>query len=401
MTAQRILVADTFHTTLYDILSKAGYETISAPTITPSDLSTELKDFDALAVRSKKIHDVEFGNRLKAIGRGGAGVNNIPVARCAKEGIVVFNAPGANSNTVAEYTIGNLLTATRMVFNAYEWMGSLHGDELGRVEKEKSRFKGTEIYGKTISVIGLGQIGRRVAKKALDLGMRVKGYDKHLTVPTAIKVDSRVEYTDSIEQAVSGAAYVTFHVPATEETKGFVDSRFLSFVEPGTGIINFARDEIVDKEAMKDAIERGIVSWYMADFPQPWADSSAYHGKVIALPHLGASSEEAGVNCAQMIANQFDDFLSKGIILNSVNYPAIYQQKNGGSRIAILNQNIEGVLHGISNLISNTYSLNIAQTTNRSQGDYAATIYDITSKAPTGLVEMIEFVPGVLKAREL
>ena len=351
---------------------------------------------DAIMVRSAAMHDLTFPKSVKAIARCGAGVNNIPVDRCAEEGIVVFNTPGANANSVKELAIGALLLASRNIVGGIAWSNTLEGNELGvakAVEKGKGKFGGCEIQGKTLGVIGLGAIGGMVANAALDLGMKVIGYDPFITVKAAWNLSRSITAAASYEEVFKKADYITLHVPATKDTKNMINAESLATMKDGVKIINLSRADLVCAADLKDAIAAGKVGCYVTDFP---TEEIINADKIVAIPHLGASTEEAEDNCAVMAARQLDDYLTNGNIVNSVNFPSVTMERTGLARIVILHKNIPNMLASISTALSAT-GLNIENMANRSKGEYACTLVDVNEAVPASAIDTIAAVSGIAR----
>ncbi|MDH4134301.1 MAG: 3-phosphoglycerate dehydrogenase family protein, partial [Gammaproteobacteria bacterium] len=345
----------------------------------PKDLfqvSSDIKDPDGILLRSFKMHDMEIPKSLKAVGRAGAGVNNIPVEKLTKLGIPVFNAPGANSNAVKELVIAGMLMAIRHIGPAWQFSQKLNGTdaEISKaVEAGKKNFAGFELPARTLGVIGLGAIGRLVANAALSLGMKVIGFDPGLTVEGAWQLSSDVRKANSVDELLRHSDFITFHVPLIEQTKHLINAERLNFMKDGVVILNFAREGIVDDVAVSAAIKSGKVYGYVCDFPSNLLKN---HEKVITLPHLGASTAEAEDNCAIMVADQVKDFLENGNIRNSVNYPEVAAPRESPYRVIVANANVPNMLGQISETLGNA-KLNIHDMVNRSRGDYAFTIVDL------------------------
>lgn len=352
------------------------------------NVSDDCANPDAILVRSAKMHEMEFNPELVAIGRAGAGVNNIPVDRCAEEGIVVFNTPGANANGVKELAIAALLLASRNVVGGIEWAKS-HTGETGvaaLAEKEKSKFAGCEIEGKSLGVIGLGAIGGLVANAAKGLGMKVYGCDPFITVEAAWGLSRSIEKAASYDDIYASCDYITLHVPATKDTTGMINAETLSKMKDGVKIINLARAELVDSKAMIDAINSGKVSAYVTDFITD--DLLGVSDKIVCIPHLGASTEESEDKCAIMAAKELIEYLEKGNIKNSVNFPNVELPHNGDVRICIMHRNVAGVLSKISAPLA-AENVNIENMVSRSRGNYAYTIVEIIGQiSETALCEL-------------
>lgn len=369
----------------------------------PKDLfqvSSDIKDPDGILLRSFKMHDMEIPKSLKAVGRAGAGVNNIPVEKLTKLGIPVFNAPGANSNAVKELVIAGMLMAIRHIGPAWQFSQKLNGTdaEISKaVEAGKKNFAGFELPGRTLGVIGLGAIGRLVANAALSLGMKVIGFDPGLTVEGAWQLSSDVRKANSVDELLRHSDFITFHVPLIEQTKHLINAERLNFMKDGVVILNFAREGIVDDVAVSAAIKSGKVYGYVCDFPSNLLKN---HERVITLPHLGASTAEAEDNCAIMVADQVKDFLENGNIRNSVNYPEVAAPRESPYRVIVANANVPNMLGQISETLGNA-KLNIHDMVNRSRGDYAFTIVDLDNPVPETVREKLAAIPGVLMTRIL
>mgnify|MGYP004520045505 CR=1 FL=1 len=360
------------------------------------EVSADVKNPDAIMVRSTAMHDMEFGDNLKAIARAGAGVNNIPLDRCAEKGIVVFNTPGANANGVKELTLAALFLASRKIVDGVNWSRTLDGAENGvakSVEKGKSKFAGCEIKGKVLGVIGLGAIGGMVANAASVLGMKVVGCDPYLSVNAAWSIDSHVTKANSFDDIYACADYITLHVPATSETKGMINAESIAKMKDGVKIINLARADLVDAAALKSAIESGKVSAYVTDFP---TEETINVNGIITIPHLGASTEESEDNCAVMAANELIDYLENGNITNSVNYPSASMPRSGKTRICMMHKNIPSILAQISAVISGE-GINIENMINKSRGDYAYTILDVGEDVGENSLSKISTIEGMTK----
>ncbi len=351
-------------------------------------------------VRSAAMHEMEFPESLLAVARAGAGVNNIPLDRCSDEGIVVFNTPGANANAVKELVIAGLLLASRKVVPGIEWARTLKGQgaEVGKlVEKGKGQFTGPEILGKKLGVIGLGAIGVLVANAANDLGMDVYGYDPYLSVDAAWKLSRSVHHAASVAQLMAECDYITLHLPLTPDTKNTINAETLATMKDGVRILNFARGELVNSEAMKAALESGKVASYVVDFP---SDEMLCVDNVVAIPHLGASTPESEDNCAVMAADELKAYLEEGIIRNSVNFPNMETAKTTAVRVCVLHRNVPAMVAQISTLISDE-GVNIDTMTNRSKKDNAYTVLDVESDVAETTLEKIRAIEGVLRVRKV
>ncbi len=351
-------------------------------------------------VRSAAMHDMEFPTSLLAVARAGAGVNNIPLDRCSDAGIVVFNTPGANANAVKELVIAGLLLSSRKVVPAIEWAKTLKGQgaEVGKlVEKGKSQFTGPEILGKKLGVVGLGAIGILVANAAKSLGMEVYGYDPYLSVDAAWSLSRSIHHAATLEEIYAECDYITVHVPLNDATRGMIGKDSIATMKDGVRILNFARGELVDGEAMRAALADGKVAAYVVDFP---SDDMLCVENVIAIPHLGASTPESEDNCAMMAADELKAYLEQGIIRNSVNFPAMDVQKSGDVRICVLHRNIPNMLAQISAVVSEA-GVNIETMTNRSKKDNAYTVLDIIGEVPQSIIDGIGAIGGVIRVRKI
>ncbi len=356
------------------------------------------EEADAILVRSAKMHDMEFSKNLKAIARAGAGVNNIPLDRCADEGIVVFNTPGANANGVKELVIAGMLLAARDIIGGINWVQEYEedGDIAKITEKKKKAFAGTELQGKKLGVIGLGAIGVRVANVAVHLGMDVYGYDPYVSVDAAWNLSRSIHHAKTVDELYKECDYITIHVPALEDTKGMIDKNAISLMKDGVVILNLARDVLVNQEDIVDALVSGKVRSYVTDFP---TKEIVGVKNAIVIPHLGASTEESEDNCAKMAAAELRDFLENGNILHSVNYPDCNMGAKGdGERITILHKNIPNMLGQFTTLLADK-GMNIALMTNKSRKEYAYTMIDVDTGVSAELEEQIASVDGVLKVR--
>lgn len=354
---------------------------------------------DGIILRSEKLHGMEFPESLKAIARAGAGVNNVPVEECSEAGVVVFNTPGANANAVKELVIAGLIMAARPIKEGMEWVQTLSGDDVDKqVEKGKSQFAGTEISGKTLGVIGLGAIGAMLANDGFRLGMEVIGYDPYVSVETAWNINRRVQKASSIAEVLAKADYISIHVPVTAETNGMVDAAFLDQMKDNAVLLNFARGELVNTADMLAALKEKKIRKYVTDFAE---EALLHNDDIIVLPHLGASTEEAEVNCAIMAAQTLKYFLETGNIVNSVNFPGVDIAMQSPIRLTIINKNIPNMVGQISSGLAK-YFINIEDILNRSRGNYAYTVIDIAETDQAVLdevVEKIKEIDGVVNVR--
>ncbi len=351
---------------------------------------------DAIMVRSAKMHDMIFNDNLLAIARAGAGVNNIPVDRCAQEGICVFNTPGANSNAVKELAICALLMSSRKIIEGASWASSLKGTENApkTVESGKSKFAGPEIAGKTLGIIGLGAIGGKIANTAIALGMKVIGYDPYLSVKAALKLYHDVRVTEDINDIYKNSDYISIHMPYTPQTKNTIDSEQIAMMKDGVRLINLARGELINSEAVVKAIKEGKIAKYVTDFAD---DVVLGEENVIVLPHLGASTPESEDNCAVMAAEELIDYIENGNITNSVNYPNL-SMNAVGTKICIIHKNVPTTLASITSEIGNA-GVNIENLANASKGDFAYTMLDVTDDIPETVEGKINCIDGVIKVR--
>lgn len=364
------------------------------------EVASEISHPDAVLLRSFKMHDMDIPESVAAIGRAGAGVNNIPVDRMTELGVPVFNAPGANANAVKELVMAGLLMASRNIGPAMEFAGSLSGTDAEistAVEAGKKNFVGTELPSKTLGVIGLGAIGLRVANAALSLGMKVVGFDPSISVQSAWQLSSGVEQAVSVDHLFSQCDAVSVHVPLIDATRGLVNADRIKMMPKGGIVVNLARGGICDDEAVLAALDDGHLSSYIIDFP---TGALLSHPKVLSFPHLGASTEEAEENCAVMVADSIRDYLEDGIVRNSVNFPEAFMPRNGGCRITIANANRPNMVGQISTILAEA-GLNIADLLNKSRGDVAYTIIDLDGAISNETIESIRSIDGVLSLRHL
>ena len=363
------------------------------------ELIDNIKQATGILVRSAKMHDMEFGPDTLAIARAGAGVNNIPLERCAEEGIVVFNTPGANANAVKELVVATMIMASRNINEGIQWCRDNANDpEIATsVEAAKKAFSGTEIMGKKLGVIGMGAIGARVARAAIDLGMKVYGCDPYVSVDAAWNIDTRVNHVDTMDEIYKTCDFITVHVPALDSTKGMLGEAAFAKMQPGTIILNFSRDTLVDEAAMAKALEDGTVGCYITDFATP---AVMQMKNVMATPHLGASTTEAEDNCALMAVNELVDYIENGNITNSVNYPAatLGSAAADGGRIGVLHKNVPNMVGQITNILGES-GANIANMVNASRGDFAYTLIALDEPAEKAYVEAICAIGDVLRVR--
>lgn len=366
------------------------------------EVASEIGHPDAVMVRSADMHSMDIPTSVLAIGRAGAGTNNIPVAKLSKRGIPVFNAPGANANAVKELVVAGMFLAARNICQAWGYTRGLQGDDHAleeAVEKGKKKYVGYELPGRTLGVVGLGAIGVEVANTALALGMKVLGFDPAITVQRAWQLSSGVEQALSLDDLFARADMITVHVPLIDATKHMVNTARLKLMRKGSVILNFARAGIVDEAAMIAALDSGQLSAYICDFP---TNAVKDHPKIVALPHLGASTDEAEENCAIMVADTLRDFLEHGNVRNAVNFPeTVLPRTQNSVRLAIANENVPNMVGQISGALASA-NLNIADLLNKSRGDLAYTLIDVDGAAiPAAVVEQLKSIPGVLSVRAL
>lgn len=362
------------------------------------EVASEIAHPDAILVRSAKMQAADIPPSVQAIGRAGAGTNNVPVEAMTARGVAVFNAPGANANAVKELVIAGMLIAARNIGQAWRFARELEGDDTSihqAVEAGKKQFVGFELPGRTLGVIGLGAIGVKVANAARSLGMRVVGYDPTITVQRAWQLESDVQPALSIDDLLSRSDFVTFHVPLTDDTRRMINAERLRTLRKGAVLLNFSRDGIIDDDAVVTALDQGHLYAYCCDFPSNLLKD---HPRVITLPHLGASTKEAEENCAVMVAEEVRDYLENGNVTHSVNFPEIDLPRNGGYRMAIVNSNVPNMVGQISTDLA-AAGLNILDMLNRSRGNVAVTLIDIDRRCSQDTVEQLRSIDGVLSVR--
>jgi D-3-phosphoglycerate dehydrogenase len=384
---KKILTLNAISDVIFDYLQKDEYE-VSDSAAAP----------EAILVRSAKLHDYEMGGELLCIGRAGAGVNNIPVDKCSEQGVVVFNTPGANANGVKELVICGLLMSGRKIAESIEWAKTLKGkgDEVGKlVEKGKKNFAGPEVMGKKLGIIGMGAIGGSVANVAISLGMEVTGYDPFMSVDAALSLTRAVNMTKSIDEIFKNSDYITIHVPLNDQTKNLIGKDSIPKLKDGVKILNFSRGGLVDSEEMLKALESGKIAKYITDFP---SDDVLCNDKVIALPHLGASTPEAEDNCAAMAARQVDDYIKNGNIANSVNFPNCFQPRSGNLRLSFIHKNVTNMVGQITGILA-AEDHNISNMMNASRGEYAYTLIDVEDVPSDDCVKKLTDIEGMLKVR--
>jgi D-3-phosphoglycerate dehydrogenase len=390
-------MAETFRILTLNSISSVGLKRLPSERYSCGSL---VEDPDAILVRSQDMHSMEIRPRVKAIGRAGAGVNNIPVEKMSKRGVPVFNAPGGNANAVKELVIAGMLIAARNLTPALKFVDGLKGDDKTldkTVEEGKKQFAGLELPHHTLGVVGLGKVGSLVADTAIKLGMSVMGYDPEITVDAAWSLPSQVRKAQSIEEVLKGSDFITLHVPLLPVTRKMINAARIKLMKKGTILLNFSRDGIVDNDAVLDALAAKQLRAYVCDFP---AQKLIGHPQVIALPHLGASTREAEDNCAVMVVDQVRDFLENGNILNAVNFPDVMMAREAPFRVGIANANVPNMVGQISTAMAKA-GLNIHNMLNKSKGEMAYTLLDVDSKVPAKAVEQIGRIEGVLSVRYL
>ncbi len=379
---------------LVNKISKNGLSLFSDDYVCAEDM----QNADAMLVRSAKLHDEVFEKSVQCIARAGAGVNNIPLDRCAKEGIVVFNTPGANANAVKELVLGSMVLSARNMHKGIEWSSTLKGkgDEVeALVEKGKAQFVGPEISGKKIGVLGLGAIGVLVANACKSLGLEVYGYDPYISINAAWNLKKEVNYVADMKQIFAECDYITVHIPFNKDTKHTVNAEMLELMKPTATVMNFARGGLVDDDAIIEALNNGKIASYVTDFPNA---KTIECDKIINIPHLGASTPESEENCAVMAVNQVADFLENGNIVNSVNYPDLSMPRGAKTRCCIAHENIPNVVGSVSSVLASE-GINIESMANRSRGEYAYMMIDTNSDISADLVTKLEEQNGVIRVR--
>ena len=386
-----------FRIRTYNRIAETGLEKFTPGNY---EVGPDVEQPDAFLLRSHKLHGEPIPDSLVSVARAGAGVNNIPLDEYTHRGIVVFNTPGANANAVKELVAAALFLGSRNILGGMNFVQGLQGldnaSEMSRrLEQEKKRFAGTEIAGKTLGVIGLGAIGSMVANMALELGMKVAGYDPAISVEAAWRLSHRVQKVDSLEVLLSISDFVTLHVPMIEQTRHLLNHERIARMKPGARLLNFAREEIVDISAVIAALDRGHLARYVTDFPVP---ELIGREDTLLLPHIGASTREAEENCAVAAAEQLMDFLANGNIRNSVNFPPTHMARNGGYRITFCNENIPRVLGAVLSVLAN-HDMNVSDMVNKSLGDIAYNIIDVENKPSREILDAIARAEGVIRVR--
>ena len=361
-------------------------------------ISPDVENADALLVRSQKLSAENINPNLKAVARAGAGVNNIPVDSYTREGIVVFNTPGANANAVKELVLCGLLLSSRGIIEGINWVNSLSHEldaaEMSKlVEAEKKKYKGMELKGKTLGIVGLGAIGAMVADTAIQMGMKVLGYDPAISVDAAWRLANQIEKQENLTSLISRSDYVTLHLPVLESTRNLIDRKLINYFKSGAVLLNFSRDALVDEEALIEALNNGALSGYVTDFPTPGLLKSI---KAFLLPHIGASTDEAEENCAIMAVDQLRNFLENGTIKNSVNFPSLTLEKSEGHRIAIINENVPRMLGQILSILADK-DINVIDMLNKSRDEIAYNLIDVESEPSEETLNDIRAIPHVIK----
>ena len=363
-------------------------------------VGNDIAEPDAILVRSQVMHDMDIPASVKAIARAGAGTNNVPVAKMSARGVPVFNAAGANANAVKELVIAGMLLAARNIVPSLQFVAGLQGDDATQhklVEDGKKQFAGIELRGRTLGIIGLGAIGRLVADTALGLGMRVYGYDPEITVEGAWSLSSQVKKAGSVEDLLKHSDFVTLHVPLLDATRGLINAERIKAMKPGSVLLNFSRDAIVNSDAVLAGLSGKQLRCYVCDFPSPKLQGQA---RVVTLPHLGASTEEAEENCAVMVVDQVRAYLEHGNITNTVNFPTVVMPRESVHRLAVSNANVPNMLGQISTKLAEA-GINIHNMMNKSRGEMAYTLVDTDSSVTPALIAQIAAIPGVLTVRNL
>ena len=361
------------------------------------EVQESLQDADAILVRSAKMHELELPKSVKAIARAGAGVNNIPIDACTQKGIVVFNTPGANANAVKEMVIAGLLLSSRKIIEGVNWAQTLKGNIAKEVESGKSAFTGPEILGKKLGVVGLGAIGVLVANATQALGMEVIGYDPYLSVDAAWGISRHIRHAHTLEEVLGQADYITIHVPLTPATKEMFNEGAFNKMKKGVRLLNFARDTLVDNQALVKAIEKGTIEKYVTDFP---VEGLIGHPQIITIPHLGASTPESEDNCAVMAVKELKDYLEQGAITNSVNFPECEMPWHATFRLTLIHKNIPAMIGKITSIIAEE-GINISDMINKSKGEWAYTIIDTDTKVTDIKIKSIEALDDMIKVRVL
>ena len=387
-----------FNVKTFNNIAQIGLDQFS----TDYSVSPEADNADALLLRSHKLQPEEITANVKAIGRAGAGTNNVPVDYCSEQGVVVFNAPGANANAVKELIMAGLLLGSRGIVSGIAYVDGLgsmdDADAMNKLlEKEKKNFKGSELQGKTLGVVGLGAIGSQVANMALMMGMQVVGYDPAISIEAAWRLSSDVKKMDSLEALLAKSDFITLHLPVLDATRNLINAQTLKSIKKGCKLLNFARSEIVDGDAVIDALDAGLLGAYIADFPKP---GMIGRKDMILMPHIGASTDEAEENCAVMAANQLQDYLENGNIVNAVNFPHAVLERTTGYRLSVSNKNVTNMLGSITSILAE-HNINVIDLLNKSRGDIAYNLIDVDQSPSAAVIEQLSKIDGVIGVRLL
>lgn len=381
-------------------LNKIATEGLSVFPIDDYETGTEISNPDAILLRSFDMHEMKLAESLLAVGRAGAGVNNIPIEKCSEKGIVVFNSPGANANAVKELVITGLFLASRDIFLGLAYAQSIKGkgEEVpDLIEKNKGNYAGIEIAGKTLGVIGLGKIGVMVANSAIDLGMKVVGFDPFISVESAWGLSRDVERAGGLDSLLSKCDYLTLHTPLNDATKGMFNEDKFKVMKKGVRVLNFSRGGIVNNDSLLKAISEEKVARYVTDFPD---NELLGNDKIIAIPHLGASTNEAEINCSVIVSNQLKEFLEKGNVVNSVNYPDAKLDTNSPYRLLVMNKNVPNMVGQISTILADA-NVNIVEMLNKSKGEFAYNMIDMENELDEKTIKALYAIKGVVKVRFL
>ncbi len=382
---------------VYNKIAKEGLAIFNPALCT---FGPDLEGPDAILLRSQNLHAEPLDAPLLAIGRAGAGVNNIPVDKCSEKGIVVFNTPGANANAVKELVLGALFLSARQIVPAIKYTESLkgQGDQIpALVEKNKALFQGCELRGKRLGVVGLGAIGMMVANDALKLGLRVEGYDPFISVSRAWELSSEVKRAEDLNKMLSNVDFVSIHMPLTDKTKAFISKETITHFKKGSVLLNFSRAEVVNEDDVIAALDSGRLSLYVNDFP---TEKLLAHPNAISIPHLGASTEEAETNCAVMVVEQLQNYLQTGNIVNAVNFPDCVLERSSNNRLCIINQNIPNMVGQITTILAE-HKINISEMVNKSRGDYACTLVDVNDTISDDIIQNLKKIQGIVSVRNL
>ncbi len=384
---------------MFNILTLNEISTKGTSKLKPEDfiVTSNIPNPDAIMVRSADMLELELEENLLAISRAGAGTNNIPIEKCTQQGIVVFNTPGANANAVKELVLAGLLLSSRKIVEGINWTKKLKGENIPSiVEKEKKNFIGPELIGKTLGIVGLGAIGVLVANSALSLGLKVIGYDPYLSVRSALLMNNGINVTENLDEVLGSADYISIHVPYSQITKNMFDQSLISKIKKGSRLLNFSRGELVETDAILNALNTGAISKYITDFP---CEELLNHENIICIPHLGASTPESEENCAEMAAVELAAFLKYGVIRNSVNFPTCESLYTNKPRITLIHKNIPKMVGQVTNILADE-NLNIDNMVNKSKGEIAYTLVDLDELHHTErIISLLEKIPGMIRVR--